>query len=236
MLKTLVWNMFGDRVEWNGCKNEGMLIAEEIYDNLFLQMPQNLFTGSYRGIWENKTPLKMELFLWLVRMDKNLAWANLNQRGIIGPAICRLCMEEGEDNTHLFYKCKFAKNVLMLICEHFKMQGPITENIEVFINWWNKKSLNYRNIPGLFHWEIWCDRNNWIFREKQCWPKGTAIFILQNWGRLRTEQKPPRDLSMRMRPIEIKYPAGFFDGASQLSSCGCGAWMMFSPNCHYKIH
>lgn len=48
--------------------------------------------------------------------------------------------------------------------------------------------------------------------------------------------KPPRDLSHRMRPFDIHYPASFSDGVDQNNRCGCGALMIINPLCHYKIH
>lgn len=143
---------------------------------------------------------------------------------------------EDEDNTHMFYQCTFAKKVLRLMCEHIRMPRPITENTEDFINWWSKKNKNHRNIPALYHWTIWCNKNHKIFRGINGNPRGTVDNIIFLWESLRTEPTPTRDLSCRMRLVEIQYPVGFFDGASQLSSCRCGVWLRISPTCHYKIH
>lgn len=63
----------------------------------------------------------------------------------------------------------------------------------------------------------------------------TGSLITLSWEGLRPGQKSPENLSWRLQPIQAHYPAGYFDGASQLSRCGCGAWLMLSPNCHYKI-
>lgn len=41
---------------------------------------------------------------------------------------------------------------------------------------------------------------------------------------------------MRNSPHQILYPASFFYGAAQNFKCGCGAWLMLTPTCHYKIH
>lgn len=145
-------------------------------------------------------------------------------------------MAEDKDNTHLFYKCIYVRNVLKVICELFKMQGPNIENTKDFIAWWNMKKVNYRNIRGLFHWAICCDKNKWIFREVRCYPIGTGTIILHQSDRLGTVPKPLGDLSRRMRPVEIIYNSIFFDGASQQHRCGCGAWLMLTSNCHYKIY
>lgn len=54
------------------------------------------------GIWENSAQLKMKLFLWLVLMNMNLTSDNMMRKGIIGLGVCRLFMNAGEDNQHLF--------------------------------------------------------------------------------------------------------------------------------------
>ena len=67
-------------------------------------------------------------------------------------------------------------------------------------------------------------------------PERNVSYIIQNWERLRSRKAPTVDLSIRLRPFEILFLAGYFDGASQHSRCGCGAWLMLSPSCHYKIY
>ena len=121
---------------WNGQMKDGMLVANETYNALYIRNTQDNEHRAYQGIWDNSAPLKMKLFLWLVLMDKNLTWENLKRKGKIGPGICKLCMMEDEDNTHLFYLCDFTKNVLKMICEILKMQVPKLESTKEFILWW----------------------------------------------------------------------------------------------------
>ena len=88
----------------------------------------------------------------------------------------------------------------------------------------------------LLFWCIWCIKNKWIFEEDYNNPDNVCQKIIKLWGKFKIKQMSPTDSSKRLRPFEIHYPTGFFDEASQQSRCGCGAWLMISPTCHYKIH
>ena len=85
-----------------------------------------------------------------------------------GPGIRRLCLEVDEANIHLFYQCKYSCHVLKMISVFFKLQVQFPENTEDFISWWKAKSSKHRDIPALFHWAIWYDRNKGIFNEVRC--------------------------------------------------------------------
>ena len=74
-----------------------------------------------------------------------------------------------------------------------------------------------------------------IFYGQLCSPHNILVKIYRAMESMKLNQKPPVDASKRLRPFEMHYPAGFFDGASQNQICGCGAWLMISPECHYKI-
>ena len=82
--KGLLYDPGGDSVIWNGPREEGMLIIEYLYNKLNTHKSQATEYRTLQGIWENSSPLKMKLFLWLVLMDKNLTWENLKRRGNIG--------------------------------------------------------------------------------------------------------------------------------------------------------
>lgn len=107
---------------------------------------------------------------------------------------------------------------------------------EDYIKWWFGRGKYFKNILLLFHWYLWCGRNKKILEERPVTSKFLCHKIISNQEILKITQKPQRDISKRQRLFEFHYPAGFFDGAFQNLSCGCGAWLMLSPTCHYKIH
>ena len=74
-----------------------------------------------------------------------------------------------------------------------------------------------------------------LFEGMSCSPQSISVKIFSSLDMMKMKQKPLCDASKRLKPFEINYPAGFFDGASQNQVCGCRAWLMISPDCHYKI-
>jgi hypothetical protein len=52
---------------------------------------------------EFKCPLKSQIFMWLVPMDKALTWDHLQKRCRFGPSECHLCRENEENIYHLLF-------------------------------------------------------------------------------------------------------------------------------------
>lgn len=177
----------------------------------------------------------MILFLWLVSKDKNLTWSNLQKRGWQGPGMCFLYGKEEEDNLHMFYFCPFALETLAIVCGNLQINTLVYHSTEDYLRWWINRGESVGTILILFHWYIWCTRNRKLFVGIPCHPINTSFHIFSSWDSLKIIQKPPGDLSKRFHPHEIHFPVGFSDGVSQKSMCGYGAWLMISPDCHYKI-
>lgn len=45
-----------------------------------------------------------------------------------------------------------------------------------------------------------------------------------------------KDLSFRNCPPHITFPAGYFDGAAQAGTCGCGAWLRMNTEQQFKLY
>lgn len=100
---------------------------------------------------------------------------------------------------------------------------------------WGEIGKFYINLAILFHWNIWGCRNRRIFEENISDLDKISIQILQDLDNLKIPEKIPPDLSVRNRPHEINYTAGFFYDAAQNQNCGCEVWLLLSPSCHYKL-
>lgn len=228
-------NSRGDRVGWGGTLKKGQIVIRETYQ---VRMKKKLGTEHAvwsRGLWKLKVQTKI-IFFWLVWHDKNLTWSNLQKRGIEGPGVCRHCLNAGENNYHLFYECIFARDVTQLVCTQFNITAPNFQSTIICYEWWGRKGKSFRIMPIIYHWYMWISRNRWLFDGKPRHPSLVSKQILHLWKYSKIKQNPPRDLSIRNCPQQILYPAGFFDWAAQNSKCGCGAWLMLSPSCHYKIY
>lgn len=153
----------GDRLRWEGSRSEGGLRVKDIYSTLINQKPE-LEQDCWFGVfWKVDVPIKMIIFLWLVRYDKNLTWRNLQRRGWQGPGLCLLGGSHEEENSHLFYSCSFASDSLQILCDSLHVQSPLYRSTEECLRWWLQRGKNWWSIPIFFHWHIWCCRNKRIF-------------------------------------------------------------------------
>lgn len=226
----------GDRIIWRGPTQNSVPEVNGIYQELSSLPSAPADLAIFRCIWTNSAQLKMKILLWLVVMERNLTWDILQMKGLSGPGRCCFCMVSEENHSHLFYSCSFANKVTELIYKFLNLKLPLLARTSDFISWWYKRNHYLRIIPVIYHWHMWCGRNRSIFEGERGSPERIADNIMANWESLRTPQKPLVDMSIRLRPVEIIYPASYFDSASQFSKCRCGAWLMLAPNCHFKIH
>ena len=178
----------------------------------------------------------MIIHIWFVLKDRNITWESLRRKGNIGLGIWRMCFNENENNTYLFYNCFFAREVLLIICRNLKVKIPHYTTTKECIKWWYGKGKLYKSIPILLHWYMWVGRNRWIFRIwyacpiwliHRSWEDIIALPII--WSPLTTS--PSGTNLFRSNILQ-----GFFDGTTQQSRCGCGAWLMILPQCLYKIY
>ena len=136
----------------------------------------------------------------------------------------------------MFYFCPFSLETLDIVCAKLQISTLVYQSTEECTKWWLNRGKPVRIIPIIFNWYIWCNRNRKIFEGISCYPINTAFQILSSWDQLKTDKKPPGDLSKHYFPHGVSYPEGSFDGASQHSICGYGSWLLLSPYCHYKLY
>ena len=225
----------GDRLWWEGsCSHEGLRV-KDIYSTLINQKPELEQDFWFGVFWKTDVTIKMIIFLWLVRHDKNLTWRNLQIRGWQGPGLCFLCGSQEEDNSHMFYSCPFACESIQLLCDRLHVQYPSYGSTEECLRWWLQRGKHWWSLPILFHWHNWCCRNKKIFEGCHNSPEDVVHKIYRDWNNMKNMGTPTKDLSKRLHPYESHFPIGYFDGAAQRSNCGCGAWILLSPGCHYKF-
>jgi len=64
--------------------------------------------SEYDTIWKSHVPLKIKIFLWLVRRDKILTKVNLATKGWPGDLTCAFC-DQHESTDHLFIHCSYIR-------------------------------------------------------------------------------------------------------------------------------
>lgn len=121
----------------------------------------------FKKLWKNATMLRYKIFFWLLLHDRVNTRNMLQRRSFHLPSYnCALCqMSTEETYQHLFWDCDFAFNCWQ------SLLGPRRRGFSIF----DEVSFAIQTLPTAFAmeimimgcWNIWIQRNDKIFKEKQ---------------------------------------------------------------------
>ncbi|GJU50335.1 RNA-directed DNA polymerase, eukaryota, partial [Tanacetum coccineum] len=131
--------------------------------------------------WIKCIPIKVNVFVWKLSLDRLPTRSNLLSRNIlVSDVACPLCDHELEDSSHLFFGCPIAKDVQKLVCRWWNLDVHPYESYDGWLSWF--KSIRFRSktkdvLEGVFYvswWSIWYFRNQLLFSDS--YPRKDAIF------------------------------------------------------------
>jgi hypothetical protein len=119
-------------------------------------------------VWKSKLPMKIKVFMWLVRRKRIMTKDLLLKRGWVGDSSCVFCGEH-ETIHHLFVTCPFINSIWQWISAYnnFYFTGTTLKDIWIMdyaIPMKDKALLEL--IRGAIFWTIWLERNKLIFTDK----------------------------------------------------------------------
>jgi hypothetical protein len=119
----------------------------------------------FQTIWKSHIPLKIKIFLWLVKQNKILTKANLMIRGWNGDLTCVFC-NQVETVDHLFVQCSYIKAIWNWIATF----NNFSFDCECLDDLWLldaviplKDRLLLELLRGAVLWSIWLERNRVCF-------------------------------------------------------------------------
>jgi zinc-binding in reverse transcriptase len=121
--------------------------------------------NSFQITWTATIPLKIKIFLWLVKQNKILTKDNLRKRGWIGNNTCVFC-NEIETVDHLFLHCSITICIWTWITGYNNLNFQICTIEEL---WYLDYNIPYKDsnlceiVRGAVLWTIWNERNKIIF-------------------------------------------------------------------------
>ncbi|GJR60540.1 RNA-directed DNA polymerase, eukaryota, reverse transcriptase zinc-binding domain protein [Tanacetum coccineum] len=133
-----------------------------------------LITSSTPTRWSKVLPIKLNVFMWRMLLDKLPTRSNLAIRGLDVP--CSLCPNCGmgvETRDHLFFVCPMALDLLGLLGRWWNIQIPILLDPSTWESWLNSLRLNslqklvLEASFSLLWWHIWVFRNATLFSSKK---------------------------------------------------------------------
>ena len=157
---TLSSNM-EDRLIWRWSQND-LFTVNSFYKWLeFGGFPNSEF----KHIWIAHIPLKIKVFLWLLKRDKLLTKTNLRDKGWPGDLTCVFCSAQ-ENADHLFVSCSYVQCIWQWIASHnnFIFNGITLDDlwlIEACIPLKDKNTVMLMLASVL--WTIWLERNRICF-------------------------------------------------------------------------
>nr|GEU48684.1 RNA-directed DNA polymerase, eukaryota [Tanacetum cinerariifolium] len=115
--------------------------------------------------WVKNIPIKVNIFVWRLALDRLPTRANLVQRNVVTESqSCPLCDAILEDTSHLFFNCSLARDVARLLCR-----------------WWN---LGVQTFSSFAEWLVWFNSVRLASNLKVCRPILIRLVV-------QTDEVPP---------------------------------------------
>ncbi|XP_058776615.1 uncharacterized protein LOC131650935 [Vicia villosa] len=121
------------------------------------------------------------MIVWRYIHNKLPTNDNLKIRGLSFPSLCSLCLSHCENSTHLFFECKFAKNIWSWFAGISQFGRPINcleDCRNLLLQSWcpQSKVVLQASIACIFH-QIWLTRNRSRFEDLSANWKSCVGFV-----------------------------------------------------------
>nr|GEU48147.1 RNA-directed DNA polymerase, eukaryota [Tanacetum cinerariifolium] len=170
ILSSVVLSPASDRWSWtlHGLGEYSVKSAREKIDK------QTLAAASSPTRWSKVLPIKINVFMWRMFLDRLPTRNNLVNRGVDVPSVlCPICEAEVESRNHLFLSCTMTVDFIRLFGKWWSIQiHSLVDppSWEVWINSLRLKNLQKcvfeANFCSLW-WHIWTFRNSFLFSTKK---------------------------------------------------------------------
>nr|GEV49786.1 RNA-directed DNA polymerase, eukaryota [Tanacetum cinerariifolium] len=115
-------------------------------------------------------PIKINVFLWRVALNKLLTRFNLDRKGIeIESTLWPFCCEDVETVNHIFFSCELPKDLWALLARWWELDIPFCSNFLEWSSWLDSSHLPSKakifldGVRGTILWSIWNFRNRLVF-------------------------------------------------------------------------
>ncbi|GKB71672.1 putative RNA-directed DNA polymerase, eukaryota, reverse transcriptase zinc-binding domain protein [Tanacetum coccineum] len=129
-----------------------------------------LVVDQFATRWNRCVPIKINVFMWRLLLNKLPSRVNLDRRGIdVGSILCPICQDDVESVYHLFFSCEMAKDLWDLLAKWWELDIPVCANISEWYSWLDslhassKVRLFLEGVGGTLLWSIWSFRNRLVF-------------------------------------------------------------------------
>ncbi|GJR88341.1 RNA-directed DNA polymerase, eukaryota, reverse transcriptase zinc-binding domain protein [Tanacetum coccineum] len=120
--------------------------------------------------WNQAIPIKVNVFLWRLALNKLPSRVNLDKKGIdVDSLLCPICNDDVETVNHVFFSCDMAKDLWALLARWWELDIPFCSNIFDWFTWLDSLSISHKarafleGVGETLLWHICNFRNRSIF-------------------------------------------------------------------------
>ncbi|GJZ22800.1 RNA-directed DNA polymerase, eukaryota, reverse transcriptase zinc-binding domain protein [Tanacetum coccineum] len=122
--------------------------------------------------WLRNIPIKVNIFIWRLMLNKLPFRVNLDRKSIdVGSILCLICQEDVETINHIFFSCNMAMDLWAKFARWWELVIPICTNISEWFDWLGSLHVSSKTksiiegVGGTLLWSIWNFRNRVIFSD-----------------------------------------------------------------------
>nr|GFC10132.1 hypothetical protein [Tanacetum cinerariifolium] len=115
-------------------------------------------------------PIKFNVFLWKMALNKLPTMVNLDRKGIdVHSVLCLVCLEDVETVNHLFFSCELASKLWALLANWWAIDIPLCANLADWFSWIDSSPTSAKvrvfldGVGWVLLWSIWWFRNHLVF-------------------------------------------------------------------------
>ncbi|GJY44701.1 RNA-directed DNA polymerase, eukaryota, reverse transcriptase zinc-binding domain protein [Tanacetum coccineum] len=142
-LKNVVLTDQCDSWQWSLDVTHGFSVVcvRSLVDALTLDVDSNATR------WIHFIPIKINVFLWRLSINKLPSRVNLDLKGTdVGSLLCPICHVDVESVNHIFFSCEKAKALWYLFAKWWELDIPFCDNISDWFTW-----LDSLKVSNKFH-------------------------------------------------------------------------------------
>ncbi|GJZ83465.1 RNA-directed DNA polymerase, eukaryota, reverse transcriptase zinc-binding domain protein [Tanacetum coccineum] len=120
--------------------------------------------------WIRSIPIKVNIFIWRLMLNKLPYRVNLDRRGIdVGSILCPIFQLDVETINHIFFSCDMALDLWAKLARWSDLDIPMCANISDWFGWIDSLHMSNRvksSLEGVgrtLMWFIWNYKNRLIF-------------------------------------------------------------------------
>nr|GEV78368.1 RNA-directed DNA polymerase, eukaryota [Tanacetum cinerariifolium] len=176
-IQNVILSNMDDRWTWD-LNGEGVFRVKDVrfrLDEFFLPK------AAIATRWVKYIPIKVNIFVWKLFLDRLPTRDNLFHRGVLVPnALCLIRSSAEEDSSHLFFSCCMVTEVVRLICRWRNIDWSPLGSYADWLSWFNSTRFNSflkALMDGVFYtawWSVWIFRNQLLFSSQA--PRKDVLF------------------------------------------------------------